>query len=207
MDQEPATSSRSTGERQSEHQFNVVVICRANHCRSPLMEFLLRQQAQLRNLTWSVSSAGTEALPGIPMHPYSAAFLADRGIDTDGWLSRSLDASVLADADLVLTATQEQRAVVEALDPYLGGSTFPLLQFAYLARIVRSPRMLASAELGPWLLRESYRRRKRLANFPEERRDLEDPMGRPEARFRLCARMIVDAYADILASGPAVRWG
>ena len=171
------------------------------------MEFLLRQQAQLRNLTWSVSSAGTEALPGIPMHPYSAALLANRGIDTEGWRSRSLDASVLADAHLVLTSTQEQRAVVEALDPYLGGSTFPLLQFAYLARIVRSPRMLAGAELGPWLLQESYRRRKRLANFPEERRDLEDPMGRPEARFRLCARMIVDAYADILASGPAARWG
>ena len=207
MAQEPATSIRSTAERQTEHEFNVVVICRANHCRSPLMEFLLRQQAQLRNLGWTVSSAGTEALPRIPMHPYSAAYLANRGMDTEGWLSRPLNASVLADADLVLTATQEQRAAVEAMDPYLVGSTFPLLQFAYLARIVRSPRMLAAAELGPWLLQESYRRRKRLANFPEEQRDLEDPMGRSEARFRLCARMIVDAYADILASGPAARWG
>jgi protein-tyrosine phosphatase len=207
MDQQPTTSVGSTGERQPEHQFNVVVICRANHCRSPLMEFLLRQQAQLRNLNWSVSSAGTEALDGIPMHPYSAALLAARGMDTEGWVSRSLDASVLADAHLVLTATQEQRLAVEAMEPYLTGATFPLLQFAYLAQMARSPRLLSAAELGPWLLKESYRRRKRLANFPEERRDLEDPMGRPEARFRVCARLIVEAYADILASGPAIRWG
>ena len=171
------------------------------------MEFLLRQQIELRNLNWSVISAGTEARPGQRIHPYSAELLAERGIETDGWVSRALDQRILSDANLVLTATEEQRQLVESIDPYLIGLTFPLLQFAYLARSVRSARLLGAAELGPWLIQESYHRRKRLANFPENQRDLEDPIGRAMNRFRQCAHLITDAYADVLASGPPVRWG
>lgn len=171
------------------------------------MEFLLRQQIELRNLNWTVTSAGTEARPGQRLHPYSAEILAERGIETDGWVSRELGPLVLDEANLVLTATEEQRQLVESLDPYLVGLTFPLLQFAYLARSVRSARMLGAAELGPWLIQEAYHRRKRLANLPEGQRDLEDPMGRTMNRFRQCAHLITDAYADVLASGPPVRWG
>ena len=208
MSHEPATHGRPAGVgHRSGEQFNVVVVCRANHCRSPLMEFLLRQQIELRNLNWTVTSAGTEARPGEGVHPYSAEILAEREIETDGWVSRALGPSVLEDTDLVLTATEDQRQLVEALDPYLVGRTFPLLQFAYLARSVHSARLLGAAELGPWLIQESYRRRKWLANLPEERRDLEDPMGRSMNRFRQCAQLISDAYADVLACGPPVRWG
>ncbi|HWI01973.1 MAG TPA: hypothetical protein VNT27_16720, partial [Propionibacteriaceae bacterium] len=191
----------------SGEEFNVVAVCRANHCRSPLMEFLLRQQIELRNLNWTVISAGTNALPGQRIHPYAAELLAERGIETEGWVSRALDQRMLSEASLVLTATEEQRQLVESLDPYLIGRTFPLLQFAYLARSVRSARLLGAAELGPWLIQESYHRRKRLANFPEAQRDLEDPMGRTMNRFRQCAHLITDAYADVLACGPPVRWG
>jgi len=171
------------------------------------MEFLLRQQIELRNLNWSVTSAGTEAIPGQRMHPYSAELLAERGIDTEGWFSRALDQAMLSEANLVLTATEDQRQLVELLAPYLVGLTFPMLQFAYLARSVRSARVLGAAELGPWLIQESYHRRKRLANFPEEQRDLGDPMGRTMNRFRQCAHSITNAYADVLACGPPVRWG
>lgn len=171
------------------------------------MEFLLRQQIELRNLNWTVTSAGTDAVPGQRIHPYAAELLAERGIETDNWVSRALDLRMLSEASLVLTATEEQRLLVESLDPYLVGRTFPLLQFAYLARSVRSARLLGAAELGPWLIQESYHRRKRLANFPEGQRDLEDPIGRPMNRFRQCAHLITEAYADVLASGPPVRWG
>ena len=208
MDQQPEIPGRFGGvERQYDETFNVVVVCRANHCRSPLMEFLLRQQASLRNLNWIVSSAGTEARPGDLLHPYAAELLADQGIDTSGWISRKLDEGVLMDAHLVLTATQAEREIVEGLRPDLIGSTFPLLQLAYLARSTSSGRRLAAAELGPWLLQESYRRRKRIAHLPAVHRDLDDPMGRPRIRFRQCAQLINAAYADILAVGPPVRWG
>jgi len=208
MSHEPATHGQPTwaGHRSGE-DFNVVVVCRANHCRSPLMEFLLRQQIELRSLNWTVTSAGTEARPGQRVHPFAAEILAEREIPTHGWVSRALTPSVLDGADLVLTASEDQRQLVESLDAYLVGRTFPLLQFAYLARSVHSARRLAAAELGPWLIQESYRRRKRLENLPVGQRDLEDPMGRSMNRFRRCAQLISDAYADVLASGPPVRWG
>ena len=208
MSHEPVTHGRPPGVRhRSGEEFNVVVVCRANLCRSPLMEFLLRQQIELRNLNWTVTSAGTDASPGQRIHPYSAELLAERGIETEGWVSRALDQRMLSEANLVLTATEEQSQLVESLDPSLIGRTFPLLQFAYLARSVRSARLLGAAELGPWLIQESYHRRKRLANFPEEQRDLEDPIGRTMNRFRQCADLITDSYADVLACGPPVRWG
>jgi protein-tyrosine-phosphatase len=174
-----------------------------------MMEFLLRQQIELRSLNWTVSSAGTEALPGLSMHPYSAEILVERGfrrpMHIKEWVSRRLDQTVLENADLVFTATQDQRARVESLDPSLIGLTFPLLQFAHMARSAHSARMLAAAELAPWLIQESYRRRKRVANVPLEQRDLEDPIGRTMNRFRHCAQLIVDSYADILACGPPAR--
>jgi protein-tyrosine phosphatase len=198
-----------------DNRFHVLVVCRANHCRSPMMEFLLRQQIELRNLNWTVSSAGTEALPGLSMHPYSAEILlangylrvadAQRGREIKEWVSRRLDVSVLEDADLVLTATQDQRLLVESLDSNLIGLAFPLLQFAHMARSAHSARKLAAAELAPWLIQESYRRRKRVSNFPEDQRDLDDPIGRTMNRFRHCAQLIMGAYADILACGPPAR--
>ena len=199
MTPEFPTRSRVRHGGHSVEPFSILVVCQANHCRSPLMEFLLRRQAELRNLNWQVSSAGIHAEPGVPPHPYSTEILAERGIETNGWLSRQVDRGALQRARLILTATEEQREAVEKLNPNTINRTFPLLQFAFLAR------MVAAAELGEWLLNEGYWRRKRLNHFPMTERDLEDPMGRPVNRFRLCAQLIDRAYADILAPGPPAR--
>lgn len=204
---DPVANDRLDSGQVAGHLFRVLLICRANHCRSPLMEFLLREQVALRNLNWAVTSAGTEAVDGWAMHPSAAQILSERGLRTAGWISRRLDERVLADVHLVLTATQEQREFVEALAPHLTGSTFTLLHLAHLARETHPDRRLASAELGPWLLQESYRRRKWLDRTPENTRDLEDPLGRPVKRFRGCAELIGDAYADILAAGPVALSG
>jgi|SRR5215207_3352378 len=204
---DPVASDRRGAERPSGDNFHVLVVCRANHCRSPLMEYLLREQVTLRNLNWNVSSAGTEAVDGWPMHPHSNQILRDRGLRTQGWVSRRLDETVLAGVHLVLTATQEQREFVEDLQPALIGSTFTLLHLAHFTRSSHPDRKLAAVELGPWLLREAYRRRKWLDRSPESARDLEDPLGRPLNRFRGCASLISDAYSDILASGPVALSG
>jgi protein-tyrosine phosphatase len=199
------TRSRARSGGHSVEPFTILVVCQANRCRSPLMEFLLRRQAELRNLDWRVSSAGIEAAPGVPPHPYSVEILAERGIETNGWLSHPVQQEALDGARLILTATEKQREAVEQLDPRTINRTFPLLQFAFLARSLRPPRMVTAAELGEWLLNEGYWRRKRLSHFPMTERDLDDPIGRPVNRFRLCAQLIDRAYADILAPGPPAR--
>lgn len=204
---DPVASDRRGSGRPTGQEFRVLLICRANHCRSPLMEFLLREQVVLRNLNWAVTSAGTEAVDGWAMHASAAQTLKERGLRTAGWVSRRLDERVLAEVHLVLTASQEQREVVEALAPHLTGSTFTMLHLAHLARETHPDRRLAAVELGPWLLRESYRRRKWLDRSPENARDLEDPLGRPVNRFRGCAEVIDNAFADILAAGPVALSG
>ncbi len=203
--EQAARSWAARNGRVPENDFHVVVVCLANHCRSPLMEFLLRRQAELRNLPWTVSSAGVDAAQGIPAHPYSAELLAERGLEVGDWVSRRLDQPILDSAQLILTATEDQRETVEEMDRSTVGRTFPLLQFAYMATTLRPPRLVAAAELGPWLVDESYWRRKRIKSFPMRERDLEDPWGRSMNRFRQCAQLIDRAYADILSCGPAAR--
>jgi protein-tyrosine phosphatase len=205
MNSEYPNRSRARSGGHSSEPFTILVVCQANRCRSPLMEFLLRRQAELRNLDWQVSSAGIEAVPGGPPHPFSVEILAERGIETNGWLSRPVHQEALDHARLILTATEEQREAVERLDPRTINRTFPLMQFAFLARSLRPPRMVAAAELGDWLLSEGYWRRKKLSHFPMTERDLDDPIGRPVNRFRQCAQLIDRAYADILAPGPPAR--
>ena len=146
-------------------------------------------------------------MPGIPAHPYSAEILTERGLDVTGWVSRPLDQEILNGADLVLTASEAQREEVESLDRSAVGRTFPLLQFAFMARMLRPPRLVSAAELGPWLISESYWQRKRMRSFPLRQRDIEDPLGRAVNRFRQCAQLIDDAYADILSGGPPARRG
>ena len=150
MTREYPTHSRARSGGHSVEPFTILVVCQANRCRSPLMEFLLRRQAELRNLDWQISSAGIEAAAGEPPHPHSVEILAERGIETNGWLSRPVRPEALDGARLILTATEEQREVVERLDPRTINRTFPLMQFAFLARSLRPPRIIVSRLLPPF---------------------------------------------------------
>src|SRR6476659_5859451 len=108
--------SRARSGGHSSEPFTILLVCQANHCRSPLLEFLLRRQAELRNLDWRVSSAGIEAVPGVPPHPYYVEILAERGIETNGSLSRPVHQEARYISQLSLSATGEQRVVVEQMD-------------------------------------------------------------------------------------------
>lgn len=92
-----------------------MVVCTGNVCRSPYIERLLT--VGLRGLDIEVSSAGTRALAGRPMDAGSARLLKDAGITTDDFVARQLTATMLAEADLVLTATREHRREVVQLEP------------------------------------------------------------------------------------------
>ncbi|MFC6705735.1 hypothetical protein [Flexivirga alba] len=93
----------------------ILVVCTGNVCRSPYIERLLT--VGMRGLDVEVSSAGTRALVSKPMDPGSARLLKDAGIGTDDFVSRQLTPVMLAEADLVLTATREHRREVVQLEP------------------------------------------------------------------------------------------
>src|SRR5689334_253658 len=88
----------------------VLVVCTGNICRSPYMEYSLRAQFERAGLTdVSVASAGTRAVPSSGMAPLMAALLEDEGFDASGFSTRQLTRSLIADADIVLTAERAHR--------------------------------------------------------------------------------------------------
>lgn len=187
-----------------EPSFRVVTVCYANLCRSPLMEFILRQLADSHALNWQVSSVGTEARNGMSMHRHASRILARRGLDPTQFLSRRLDGNLLAEADLILTATEATRDSALRVRPEAHRRTFTLLHFAHLLRGLDPYE--ESEGYGRWLLSQAHRARAQLQPMPVDARDIADPMGHSMARFRRCGRVIEEALEIILEPLPGPRW-
>jgi protein-tyrosine phosphatase len=180
--------------------FQLVFVCHANHCRSPMMELLLRSaldRGAPGRPPLLVTSAGTHAQPGMPTHPYAVQALAEHGVDATGWGATRLDLDGIDRADLLLTAAAEQRREIVTLSPAAAGRTFTLLDFS--AWLGAAP---AWSPDGAWegLLAQAAAGRARLgADGPG--RDLPDPMGRSLRHFRRCRRRVEAALAPFLGAG------
>ncbi|RKR86027.1 protein-tyrosine phosphatase [Micromonospora pisi] len=179
----------------------VLMVCHANLCRSPMAEYLARellfQQLREEAPGVPVSSAGTHAVPGYPMHPHAARLTAERGTDPELFRSRPLHADQLRTAGLILTATRSQRSTCVALAPSVLRRTFTMRQFARLASAAidqgwpapdgqrdpagRLERAVAAASRARAGLQPPAQ--------PEDD-DLTDPVGHPLDEFRRCVREI-----------------
>jgi len=115
-------------------QFRLLYVCVGNVCRSVLAERLTRHElGELHPARFCVASAGTRGLDRAPMHPYTERLLAERAADTSGFAARRLTATLVDQADLVLTATVRERDDVLALAPAAIRRTFTIKEFARLA--------------------------------------------------------------------------
>jgi protein-tyrosine phosphatase len=178
----------------------LVFVCHANHCRSPMMELLLRAAlpaAGPGEAPVLVSSAGTHARSGVPAHPYAVRALAEHGVDAEAWVSTALDVEGVERADLILTAAVEQRDTVVAMSGWAAGRTFTLLDFsAWLAAAPPPGASGGSAGLPALLARAADGRARSGDQHPG--RDLPDPMGRSLRQFRLCRRRVEAALVPFL---------
>ena len=183
--------------RESGQPFTVLFVCTANQCRSPLAEFLLRSSLAAANVSWNVSSSGTRAHDGLPMHPHAASVLDERGIDYDGWVSSRLDPAAVAGADLVLTAEVAHRRDVVTMLPAAVRRTFTLLQFALLLDLSPAGRANPCAgegrRRGEDLIRAAEQARSRPQARDAAHLDIADPVGGALADFQRVAGVIHDA--------------
>ncbi|GAB98976.1 putative protein-tyrosine-phosphatase [Gordonia namibiensis NBRC 108229] len=158
---------------------SILFVCTGNICRSPIGERVLtgladRMRADGADLAVTSSSAGTGALNGQPIHPHSAAVLAEHGYDASGFESRYLRPPMLTQADLVLCMSREHRAAAQQMAPARWKRVFTLTEFASLAE-TGTP-----AENGT--LAAIMGGRGRIdPNSPLL--DIVDPMGRPREDF------------------------
>ena len=105
----------------------VLFVCTANICRSPAMELIARDLAATSDVVFS--SAGTHARRRQHMNPDMVHALPD-GLSAHDFRSQHVDAAILAEADLVLTAEQAHRQHILDDFPQLHRQVFTLGQFA-----------------------------------------------------------------------------
>ncbi len=82
---------------------NILVVCTANICRSPVGESVIRDRLHLQGLNdWKVASAGTWATSGQSASDYSIEVLAEQGLDITNHRSQLVNRNLLEWADLIL---------------------------------------------------------------------------------------------------------
>ena len=187
--------------------FRVLFVCTGNICRSPMAQAMLTHRLRDRlgdTHAIEVSSAGTGALVGEPMEPFAIDALTGLGITADEFAARDVDAEILADAGLILTATRQHRSMVVTAEPSVVRRTFTIKEFARLA---------ASLDDGPGVpLAQVVDRVAAQRGFappvaPGED-DVADPYRQPARRFTETADELgpaVETIADLLATSVKIN--
>ncbi|WP_245716214.1 low molecular weight phosphatase family protein [Micromonospora humi] len=174
----------------------VLFVCQANMCRSPMAEFIARRL--LADLPVTATSAGTEAVDGAAMHPYAVEVVTAAGADVTAFRTRRLRAEHLTAADLVLTATRQQRSACTALAPAALGRTFTLHQFARFAAAAAPAGATGDTPVRA-AVAAAVRARGRLQPAAPGADDLWDPIGGSPADFRRCAEEIERSIRPVCA--------
>jgi protein-tyrosine phosphatase len=186
--------------------FDLLVVCTGNVARSPALQAMLTEALpgpcgpDGRGVR--VRSAGTGALVGQDIDPPMRAALERRGVRPGPFVARQLDTDMVADADLVLTASRQVRSVVVRLSPSSLPKTFTILEFARYCDAFREERPGTDAEaLGDRLadvLAFAQDRRGTLVPRRPEDDDIADPHRRSARRYRRAAKTLAKAAVSIL---------
>lgn len=113
--------------------FQIVTVCTANICRSPLAELLLADR--LDPARFAVSSAGVYAREGDPMDVHTQRQARRFGLDGTAAASSRVSPSTIDEAGLILTATRQHRSDLLGLRPTALRRTFTLTEFADLVTL------------------------------------------------------------------------
>ena len=106
----------------------ILFICTANICRSPMAHYLLQYHIESKNLRLRISSAGfLEGNRAISEN--SELVLKENGIDASNHKSTQLSDEIVQDSWLVLTMTEQHKKMLQEKDQKVTGKVFTLLEF------------------------------------------------------------------------------
>lgn len=184
--------------------FQVLYVCWANQCRSPIAELLLnsaiRGNPRFEDAGWRVCSAGVAARTGRRIDPGAARVLAERGVQSAAFTSQLLTPQLVETANLILTSERAHRPAVIQLDAGATTRTFTMRQFT---RLVGHPGISwDSPDYGPALVQAALDNRGLFPPRDPQEDDIADPVGRPIRDFRRSIETIAETLRafDVAAS-------
>jgi protein-tyrosine phosphatase len=173
----------------------ILVLCTANVCRSPMAQAMLAGALAARGEPARVLSAGVAARPAVPVPGEVAAVLAGYGLDAAGHRSSPVTGADLARADLILALAREHLRHAVVAVPEAWPRAFTLRELA--RRGTQAGPRAPGEPLGGWLAR-AHDGRSRLALLGDgEPDDVADPAGGRRADYERAAAEISAAVARI----------
>lgn len=172
----------------------MLVVCTANQCRSPMGEALLRDALRRRGIAGEVASAGF--LPGGFAAAGGAVDAMRRiGLDISGHTSRRLDAAILDWADIVVT--MEGAHVVDLVEEWPDHSrrAVTLEGSVRIAETHESTGTLDGPGIRHWA---TAAQALLVPSILDQRDDVPDPMGRSNREFRRTAELLADRLNRLL---------
>ena len=147
----------------------VLFVCTGNTCRSPMAEALFNHLANKKGLgSVRAVSAGLAAIQGDKATPQAIEVMKRRGIDLSGHRARNVDASLVEEADLILTMTDRHKSILGSMYPRAASKIHVLKEYAEGGAV--------KGELAQIL----------------------DPFGQPVEEYESCARQLEDALAKLI---------
>jgi protein-tyrosine phosphatase len=158
----------------------VLVLCTANVCRSPMAEALLADRLAALGSGASVRSGGMLE-DGQPPCPEAIAAMAGYGLDIGAHRSHRVTARDLEHADLTLAMAREhvRHAVVTA--PAVWPRAFTLRELVRRGAVI-GPRPPGES-LGDWLTRAHDGRQRAELLGDSAKDDVADPIGGPQSWY------------------------
>ncbi len=178
----------------------VMVVCTANICRSPLAMVMLEREARRRvgsDAPVRVGSSGVHGLEGEPAAPFSVAEASERGLDLSTHAATVTDEARIWRSDLVITMSESHRAKIGRLVPGAARMTFTIRELARLLAAIKPVEDdLPVRERVRFVTRLAHGSRAYVAR-PAGREDVRDPYGGPREGYQRTGRQLDDLVAGI----------
>jgi protein-tyrosine phosphatase len=109
---------------------NILFVCTANVCRSPMAEAIFNALAEEKGLPWRAVSAGVAALKGEDTTPNARAALEEVGIHPEEHRARQVSEAMLKAADLVLVMSPQHVKALHRSFGSLSDKVYTLPEYA-----------------------------------------------------------------------------